>query len=299
VTGASRIALLAFLSALPWSAADAVTGLAMLRTEHGARPAGMAGAYVSITNDPNAVPYNPANAVGVSNFTASFGHTAYWENIRLESGYFAANLSSQLYLHGGMRFAVVNDIENRQYPTLEPDALFDAHDVSFKAGLAYRISERVAAGLSAGWFIEEIGGWRGSSFNVDLGVQASPANNLNVGASVTNLGHDFRLELSGVVGSDDIPLPTTYRVGGSYRYDSYVGALDVVVLDEKVHPHVGAEARLHEMFMLRTGYMFNYDSKGFTAGASFTKRNMSIDYAFVPFSNNLGTSHMFNFTFSL
>ena len=271
----------------------------MLKSEHGARAAGMGGAFVSIAADPNAAAYNPAGAGGVNKFTASFGHTTYWENIRLESGYVAANLLSRLYVHGGIRFAVIDNIENRQLPTLEPDDFSDAHDVSFKGGLAYRFTERVTAGLAAGWFVEKIGGWRGSVFNVDLGVQTTPRENVSLGASVTNLGSDFNLEMTGIVGSRDISLPTTYRFGGSYRYESYLGAIDLVVLDDKLHIHAGAEAQLHELFQLRGGYMFNYDSKSFTAGASFTKRNLTIDYAFVPYSNDLGTSHMFNFTFKL
>lgn len=277
----------------------ATTGLAMLKSDHGARQAGMGAAFVSIAADPNGAVYNPAGATGVAKFTASFGHTAYWENIRLESGYFAANMSSRTYLHGGIRFAAVDELESRHAPTLEPDDLFDAHDISFKAGLAYKISERFAAGFAVGWFVEKIEAWRGSAFNADVGVLASPIDDLNIGASVANLGSDFNLEKNGIVGSRDIPLPTTYRVGGSYRYMSYLGALDMVILDDKLHLHVGAEAQPHELFVLRAGYMFNYDTKNFTAGASFTKRNMTVDYAFVPFSKSLGTSHMFSLTFSL
>jgi hypothetical protein len=299
VTRTLRSCLIAAVFFVGANAVHAATGLAMLKTELGARPAGMAAAFVSISETPDAVFYNPANAAGITKFTASFGHTSYWKNIRLESGYVAAQLHSRLYVHGGIRFAVDDNIENREFPTLEPDDFSDAHDVSLKAGLAYRFSERVAAGLAAGWFIEKIGGWRGSAFNIDLGVKAAPKDNVSLGASVTNLGSDFNLEMNGVVGSDDISLPITYRLGGSYRYESYLGALDFLVLDDEFHVHVGAEAQLHELFTLRAGYMFNYDTKNFTAGASFTKRNMTIDYAFVPYSNNLGTSHMFNFTFSL
>ena len=32
---------------------------------------------------------------------------------------------------------------------------------------------------------------------------------------------------------------------------------------------------------------------------TFTKRNIKIDYAFVPYSNDLGSTHLFNFTFSI
>ncbi len=277
----------------------AAGGLALLKSDNGARPAGMAATFVSIAADPNGTGFNPATAAGVTKFTTSFGHTAYWENIRLETAYFAADMSSRLYMHGGIRFAAVDELEARLYPALQPEELFDAHDVSFKAGLAYRISDRIAAGFGVGWFIEKIEGWRGSSFNVDVGLLVTAGDNVNFGASVTNIGSDFYLEKQGLRGSRDIPLPITYRLGGSYRYQSYLGALDMVVLDDKLHLHAGAEARLHEQFMLRTGYMFNYDTKGFTAGVSFTRRNLTVDYAFIPFSGNLGTSHMFNFTFNL
>lgn len=280
-------------------AVEAADGLAMLKNDHSARAAGMGAAFVSIGADPNAAVYNPAGAAGINKFTASFGHTFFWERIRMESGYIAAKLASDIYVHGGIRFAAVDELEGRLYPTTEPYGLFDAHDVSFKGGLAYQISDRIAAGFAAGWFIEKIEAWRGSAFNVDVGLLASPTDDVKVGASVTNMGSSFYLEKRGLEGSRDIPLPTTYRLGGSYRYASYLGALDVVILDDKFHLHAGTEAQLHEQLSLRAGYMFNYDTKNFTAGASFTKRNMAVDYAFVPFSGTLGSVHMFNFTFSL
>ncbi|MFZ5980436.1 MAG: hypothetical protein ACOYVF_07365, partial [Candidatus Zixiibacteriota bacterium] len=97
----------------------------------------------------------------------------------------------------------------------------------------------------------------------------------------------------------EISLPTTYRLGGAYRYGKYLGALDMVIVDDEFHVHAGAEADLHEMFSMRAGYMFNYDSKNITAGASFHHHNITVDYAFVPYSNDLGTTHLFNFTFTL
>ena len=71
------------------------------------------------------------------------------------------------------------------------------------------------------------------------------------------------------------------------------------MLDDEIHVNVGAEARLHEMFQLRSGYMVNYDTKNFTAGASFFYRKIIVDYAFVPYTSNLGTSHLFNLTFGI
>jgi len=280
---------------------EAVDGLFMLKNDHGARASAMGAASAAIVADVNALAYNPAAAVGLDKFTASFGHTVHWENIRLESAFFGANLFPDLYLHGGIRYAADDEIEKRGLaPTEEPEALFDAHDISFKGGLAYRISPRVSAGAAMGWFIEEIEGYRGSAFNVDLGAIASVNEQLDLGAAVTNLGSSFTITKANQRGSDDIPLPTAYRAGGSYLYRGYYrGVVDFVYFDDVFHVHIGAEAQLHEMFGLRAGYMTGYDTKNFTTGASFGYRNITVDYAFVPFSRSLGNSHLFNLTFTL
>lgn len=276
-------------------------GLALMRVEPGARPSGMAGAFVSISGDPLACAYNPAGAFTDASLAASFGYNTYWENIDLADGFFIAPLFEKWCLHGGIRYAGVNNIEGRTQPTLDPLQItnIDAEDVSFKAGLSYRISPKVTAGVAAGWFLEKISSYRGSSFNVDLGVHmlATPA--LALGASVTNLGSDFQLEESGQVRSRDISLPTTYRIGGSYTYDRYLGALDVVYVNDDPHVHLGAEADVHPVFSVRAGVMTGYDSKNITAGGTIRERNFSFDYAFVPYTNDFGTSHVFNLTITL
>ncbi len=273
-------------------------GLSLMKVDPCARPSGMGGAFVSVAGDPNIAVYNPAGATFMKHFSATFSHVAYWENIRMENAFFASPLTGRWYVEGGIRFSTVSDLQMRQAPVTVPDALFDAHDISFKAGLAYRFSDRISAGVAGGWFVEKIESWSGHSFDADLGVLATPMEHLNVGASVTNLGGDFSLGKQGQVSSRPISLPTTYRLGSSYTYRNYLCAADLVVLDKKGHLHLGAEAKLQEMFKVRAGYMFGYDTKNFTAGVSFTRRNLTIDYGFVPYSNDLGTSHLFNFTFS-
>ncbi|MEW6050064.1 MAG: PorV/PorQ family protein [Candidatus Zixiibacteriota bacterium] len=281
------------------SGAYAQDGLALMKVEPGARPSGMGSAFVSLTGDPNVSAYNPAGATGGSKFSAAFSHSTYWENIRLENGFFTSPLKGRLFIHGGIRYATIDNLEMRQSPVDIPDALFEANDVSFKAGLAYRFSEKVSAGIGAGWFIEKIESWRGSAFNVDFGIQAVPRPDVRLGAAVTDLGSDFNLTKSGAVSSRDISLPTAYRFGGSYTYRKYLGAADIVVLDDKAHLHLGAESRLHELFQLRAGFMSGYDSKNFTAGASFTRSSLRVDYAFVPYTHSLGTSHIFSFVFEI
>ncbi|MFC1475110.1 PorV/PorQ family protein [Candidatus Zixiibacteriota bacterium] len=276
------------------------TGLSTLKISNGANPAGMASAVSSFNERPDYTAYNPASAVGIDKFTASFGHTSYWENVNLESVYFGKHLKGKTYFHGGIRFASIDNLELRSFiPTADPTGQFDANDLSFKTGIAYMFSEKLTFGVAMGWFIEKIEAWRGSAFNVDFGLLYKYDDKINIGASAVNIGSDFQLSKTGEGKSDEIPLPKTYRFGLSYKYQKYTGALDLVHVDDKAHLHIGAEGKIHPMFTIRSGYMLNYDSKNFTAGVSFIKRNIEIDYAFVPFSNELGTAHIFNFSFSL
>jgi hypothetical protein len=291
------IVLLGLFSVSDVSAQD---GLALMKVEPGARPAGMGGAFGAIGGTAEAAPYNPAGTFGVGSFAASFGHVAYWENIRLETGYFSFSAGPKLAIHGGVRYAAIGDLERRTViPTEDPLEVFDAHDALFKIGGAYRVHDRITAGAAFGWFFEKIDAWSGWAFNVDLGVQAVANEHFTLGASVTGIGSDLTLSQSTRNSSRPIALPTTYRVGAAWGYQRLLAAADLVYLDDDVHGHFGAEYYLHELFQLRTGYMVGYDTKNFSAGASFIQRNMTVDYAFVPYTRDLGTTHMINFTFTL
>lgn len=276
-------------------------GLALMKVESGGRPAGMGGAFVSVAGDPLSASYNPAGAVGTKRFTVSFGHNQYWENIRIESGFFSAPMSERFYIHGGIVFAAVDKIERRLGPTSEPEGYFDAHDVSFKAGLAYEFNSILSAGLSAGWFLEEIESYQGSALDFDFGLLAKPTPEITVGVSGSNLGSSFTLKRGGLTDPREISLPTTYRFGGSYKYRQYLGAADLVIVDDKTHLHLGAEANVYSRIVLRSGYMSGYDAKSFSAGASFLvpRYRLIVDYAFVPYSEGLGTTHLFNLTVGL
>jgi len=294
--------LAAFIAAMVLTAcsASAQDGLALMKNDPGARPSGMGGAFVAMTGDPNATAFNPAAAVGSKQFAVSLRHNTYWNNIRIETGYLASPLFEKTFVHAGIKFASVDNLERRQAPTAQPEALFELRDISAQVGLSRQLSDRLAAGFGIGFFFEKIDIHRGSAFNVDLGLSYRTSPHLQLGAAVNNIGSAFRLGTSGSgFESRDISLPTTYRVGGTYRHREYLGAIDVVVLDDELHLHSGVEWQVDRRLSVRTGYKFNYDSQGFSAGASFTRRNFHFDYAFVPFSNNLGTSHLFNLTIDL
>jgi len=289
----------ATLAGLAVSSVLSADGQALLKSEHGARPAGMATAVTSLRIGPDGAAYNPASIAGTDNFSVSFGHVAYWENVRLESGYFSSNLSGRTSFYGGIRFAAVDEIEGRpNMPTDEPWQ-FESYDFSIKLGLASWSSSRFGMGIAIGSVFEKIGGHRGGALSSDLGAIFLYNEKVSLGASILNIGPDLILSQAGRVDSRPIRQPTTYRAGLSYLHDKHLAAVDFVYLDNAAHVHLGAESKLHSALQLRAGYMLNYSTKNLTAGASFVRDNLAVHYAFVPYSRSLGTSHMFNLAFGL
>jgi hypothetical protein len=98
---------------------------------------------------------------------------------------------------------------------------------------------------------------------------------------------------------DKYDIPTAVRFGVSYDLKKFLPVMDLVYYEDKLRVHIGGELSIRSILFLRAGYRSGYDSKDLSAGAGFEKRNIRIDYAFLPFKNELGDSHIFSLTFSL
>jgi len=268
------------------------TGARLLTVETGARPVGMGGAFSSINGDPFSAAYNPAACWGISKLSGSFGYSTHWENSRLENGYVAFSKRS-MSVFAGVNFAAIDNLEGRGTVPTDDFLEFDAHDVSIKAGAAFELEENYFLGFSVGWINEKIENYSDFAFNFDIGLLIQPYPNLNIGLAVLNFGSTLNLR------DEAYDIPTTYRGGVSYTYRDLTGAVDMVRLDDDMYTHFGAEYCFKDMFFIRSGYRAGYDTKNFSAGAGFAKRNLRIDYAFLPYTDYLGTSHLFNLTFHL
>lgn len=280
----------AAILALTCSSALCGTGLTLLKVESGARPAAMGEAFVSISGDPLSQHYNPAGTPGADggpDFSAYLGHTAYWQNITFETGFVTLRHGKVSYSFG-VRLAQVNDIEARgDVASVDPLFLFESRDVSLKFGVAYPFTDKLSLGVGAGWIIEKISFYKSAAFNIDLGARYAYSDKLALGFSLTSLGQNIRLDTT------DISLPTTIRGGASYQMRDFLLSADGVHVDENFHAHFGAEYTRIERLALRAGFQSGYDSKNFTAGAGFSDKNLRIDYAFIPYQDNLGTTHQF------
>lgn len=281
--------ILVLLYCLP---AYADSGVKFLSLETGAGPVGMGGAFTAYTAEPYSAAYNPAAIFGIKSMSGSFGHDTYWKNRRFESGYVSFRKGPIVY-NVGLQFSEVSDLEARQTATVDSDYNFSSPNLSLKFAGAFKINKTITAGLSLGWIFEKIDFYRGSAYTADLGLIVKPRPDLTVGLSVLNIGTKMKINV------EEYSIPTTLRVGAVYNYQNFKPALDLVYFDNNMYLHFGGEYKIKDILFLRAGFRTGYDTKDISAGAGFVRRNIRIDYAFLPYKNKLGDSHIFSLTFSL
>lgn len=268
------------------------SGVKFLALETGAGPVGMGGANTAYIAEPYSAACNPAAIYGINSLSGSFGHDTYWKNRRFESGYVSFKKGSIVY-NVGLQFSEISDIEARESATEDPDFYFNSPDLSLKIAGAFKIHKLITAGLSLGWIFEKIETYRGNAYVTDVGLIVDPNPNLSVGIAFLNYGTGMKLR------NKTHDIPTVFRLGAVYSYKNFKPAVDFVYFDKKMHTHFGGEYKIKNILFLRAGYRSGYDSKDISAGAGFIRRNIRIDYAFLPYKNELGDSHIFSLTFSL
>jgi opacity protein-like surface antigen len=286
------IVIAAIMIVIIASSASALTGVKLLTVEPGARPTGMGGAFTAVSADPYSSAFNPASSYGIGPLAGSFGHNTYWDNIGIETGYLSFRKKAITY-SAGIQYASAGDLQGRGEIPSSDYYEFGAYDVMLKMGAAFRVDKDIIFGFMFGWIYEKIEQYYGSSFNADFGLLAHPINNVDFGLAIQNLGGKMKIR------EEEYDLPRAIRAGIAYKNNSLLAAGDVVIQDDDTHLHLGGEYFIKQTLFLRAGYRFGYDTKDFSAGIGFVRRNFRFDYAFMPYKDNLNDSHLFNITFHL
>lgn len=278
------------------SQASSATGPGMVELLNlsGARQAAMGETAPLYDSDPFNLEYNPAAISSLSKGRVAFSYQRLNQN-RTANAMAVAFPLHRIDFGVLVRLTTIGDIEGRgDIPTTDPSYLFSSYDFALKAFSSIHVTPRLQAGLSAGWLMEKIDQYRGSSAAFGLGVLYRLDNGLTLHGSAANLGPKYSM----IQVKQDIP--ATYRLGTSFhRKEATVSADYVNIKSGDNHIQLGAEYLVQEMLFIRAGYQTGYDSRSFSAGAGFVYKNMRIDYAFVPYKYDLGTTHRFTATYAI
>jgi len=277
---------------------NASTGLSFLKLGVGARAISMGEAYSALSEDASGLYYNPAGiAFGESNeLTVMHKQWAFGTTTE----FLGSTIHSDPFTFGfGFNSTNVNGIEIRQQPG-PADGTFGLHDLAISATASWRIDTALSVGATAKFLYEKIYVDESNGAAFDVGLRYQYNHNLAFALAVSNLGSMSKLV------SDPITLPAGLRGGASFfspLNDNFAvtvaGDILKVVHDNGVRVHGGGEIMYHSLLALRAGYQIGYDAKGLSAGFGVRYGMLHFDYAFVPFSNQLGDTHTFAVTFNL
>ncbi len=299
---AGLILLLAFVVAAP-AQAGTTTGFGFLTLPAGARAAAMGGAFTALADDPTAAFWNPAGIAAITALGAGTSEIAV-QGVHHESIQdFRQDLVAATWRRAGDGLSLAF---NSHYTggidwtdgIGNPLGTFGVSDFAILGGYATTIASGVRVGGTLGYLTEEIAGTSASALTFSLGGLWAPSagSGLVLGAAVRNLGGSPRYVTADGTEGEAVEQPLTLAGGASYTAGGTglrwlaTGEVSKVEGDD-IEARAGLEVRPASMLALRAGWMFGQDAADLTAGAGVGIGNVAFDYAFVPYHDDLGSSH--------
>jgi hypothetical protein len=265
-----------------------------LRNDVSARAAALAGSFVTVTNDPNALFYNPASVGTLEQPSGSVGF--FKQLLDINSGYVSYGQEFEGIGHFGVGVLYTNYGSFTE--TDESDntlGKFNAADLAASIGYSNTLEENLYYGVAVKFIHSSIADAHSTGLAADLGILYHvPDTKLNIGASVRNLGKQLsayvetmeNLPLDVAVGASITPrgLPLLLNVNFhklNENQDSFAEHFRAFT--------VGGEFTLSKVVQLRFGYN-NEQRKdlqiestsglaGFSAGLGLIISDYKVDYA--------------------
>jgi hypothetical protein len=235
--------------------------------------------------------FNPALLSSDNSRSLIMAHHRWLQDTKLN--FLQVNFVSYVGIGVSILSTGVEDIEVRSVPSPQPQALIASHDLAFALTLARKIDPSLQFGVNIKYIYEHILNEDTDGFALDLGGIYYPIKNLIFGVSLLNLG-----QMNSML-SEKPELPLTARIGTAYEIHlKHVGKLLLAgeinyVKNEDMRGNFGVEWKPIEIIALRFGYLLYYDERSYTLGLGLNWKRFSFDYAYVPFTADLGNTQRF------
>ncbi|MGM0568148.1 MAG: PorV/PorQ family protein [Elusimicrobiota bacterium] len=246
-----------------------------------ARSAALSGACSSLEGDISLMQYNPAALLTIPDYTFSFSYQQGYAKDSYASALFGMSLENTA-IGGGLKYYGTGDLSVYDLYGYERKEA-GQKDIIFILGSAQDF-EFLSAGMNLKIFFSEIFGEKAFGFAADAGATYKPAENINAGLSLSNIGAPVTYI------KKEESLPAVAQAGVSYTglIDSveYTLSLDLpyYINEQNISLNSGLEVFLHEYLILRGGAKLavgkeNKTDGMFTLGWRFGTGNIKFDYA--------------------
>jgi hypothetical protein len=274
------------------------TGAQFLELGVSARAMGMGEAFVAVVNDVSAVYYNPAALTTLLGSEAmgtyidmpadvQYGFAAYGRPVESVGGVVGVGL---YYLTSG-------SMPERTYENAVNDANgisgtgreFAWNDLAVSVGYGRYLTDRFAVGFTVRYINESVHEYSANGWSADVGCDYNTGyRGFRMSMAITNFGPDMKFI------QKEYPLPINFRFGGAINIIEHADHT-LTLAAEGSHPsdnlekyNTGLEYTFKEMFSLRAGSRFNYDSDGLTFGGGLRipygeDMEFRMDYAYQDF----------------
>jgi hypothetical protein len=241
---------------------------------------------------------NPANIASRESYGVMFSHTESIQDIRTEFLSIAAP-----FRYGSLALSLANtSVDGLELRTIPgpPIGTFNTQSTSFQLTYGFKVTESISLGIAPKYLYEKIFVDEATGWGIDIGTLYTPSvEGLTLGFALTNLGSlsAFRNERT--------DFPSQLRLGGTYSF-----SLDIVSFRTAAafsselgisvnHISIGAEAIYNDAVTVRFGYETGFEYRDFSAGVGLQYSIAMIDYAFLPSSSQMGTTHIISIGFIL
>jgi hypothetical protein len=264
----------------------------------GARPMGMGGAYVAVSQDASAMYWNPAGLAGISSRQLLVMHAESFGGLVIQD---YAGLTWPLNPSGsaiglGLFRLAVDDIPYTEWDpqTDRPRLIREVSDAEYALFFSYarRPAERWRLGGSAKLIYKKVGDDAAFGLGADAGLQYHPRTWLHLGARLSDL---TATPIAWNSGQKDYILPTLTvgtavvlslpplkgilrcAVDMDTRFEGRSAAAWASAGRISFDPRTGLEYCYREMLSVRAGWQ----PEGFSAGAGLRISRWGLDYAFL------------------
>lgn len=216
-------------------------------------------------------------------------HTEWFEDTRMEQVAIALGGTGTVRFGVSSHLVTTDNIPLRNdIPTPQPLGNFEVRDFGLGVSAAYMPYSSLSLGLTARLITQQIHTDNASTFGFDIGFMWMQSSTLRLAASINNLGASLHWS-----NDTEPPLPRSFRAGASIQMTgSLTASADMwMIRDRDARGAFGLEWRPTPALSVRSGYLAGADSRNISAGFGLNWREIGFDYAIIPLSNNLGTTH--------
>lgn len=287
------------------------TSFQFLKVYPGARASSMSGAFSTLGNNSEAVFWNPAGLTKVKDYDVSINYIGWLMDIK----HYAISAAYNTVDYGSFGFQAIKTdvgeiqetradfnnvgplVDGMKNPGLT-GAVFSPNSMVLGISYANQLTDRFSYGVTAKFVREDLIYKKASAFVFDGGfLFDTKYRSIVIGASIRHFGSEVKFV------DKYYPLPQTFNIGISgYLFSpndpliskvddqSLLISYDIIQPRDYTQMHsLGFEYSFNNMLFLRTGYTFNNDQEGISAGLGVIVNNCRIDYSFSEFGKYLGS----------